>query len=101
DECPPNPEPPRAAGARFYAGEPGRQWLVDVLAEGRGDPLLLVHGPGDSGRRTADWAPRLAPGRPAFALDLPGHGGSDPSAGSPTAAAAAAVRDVAASLAGD
>src|SRR5690606_19960786 len=59
DGCPSNPEPPHAAGGRFYAGEPGRQWLVEVLAEGHGEPVLLVHGPGETGRRMRDWARRL------------------------------------------
>lgn len=41
-------------------------------------PLMLVHGAGSSSVIWIDVLRRIAPGRRAIALDLPGHGQSDP-----------------------
>jgi pimeloyl-ACP methyl ester carboxylesterase len=45
---------------------------------GHGEPLLLLHGTGGSHRHWAPLWPILAPQRELFAVDLPGHGDSDP-----------------------
>src|SRR5690606_24350032 len=94
DPCPPGVTvtPARLPG-NFYVGEPRRQILVRRLTEGAGDPLLLVHGPGASSALLAELPARAAPGRPVFALDLPGHGGSDGRDGAPLAAAVDATRE--------
>jgi pimeloyl-ACP methyl ester carboxylesterase len=57
------------AGATLH-----REWL----APGEGPPIILVHG---FGADLNGWRPlvrHFAPGRPALALDLPGHGRSEP-----------------------
>lgn len=43
----------------------------------RGVPLFLIHGTGGSWRHWLCNIPTLATGRPVFAVDLPGFGGSD------------------------
>ncbi len=50
---------------------------VRVLAHGRGEPLILLHGVALS---AAVWAPlfRVLAGHRVLAIDLPGHGLSDP-----------------------
>jgi pimeloyl-ACP methyl ester carboxylesterase len=58
-------------------GQTGRR--VRVLAHGSGPPLVLLHGVSLS---AAAWAPvfRALPGWRLLAVDLPGHGLSDPTA---------------------
>jgi pimeloyl-ACP methyl ester carboxylesterase len=61
--------PKSSAGALL-----NREWL----APGEGAPIVLVHGFGSD---LSGWRPlvrHFAPGRPALALDLPGHGRSKP-----------------------
>ncbi len=61
---------------------------------GRGEPLLLLHGIGSTRDDFATLGPRLARDFDVLALDLPGHGGSPPLAGTPTVAAIAdAIED--------
>jgi pimeloyl-ACP methyl ester carboxylesterase len=45
---------------------------------GNGEPLLLLHGTGGSRRHWAPVRPRLAAHHDVIAVDLPGHGESDP-----------------------
>src|ERR687895_2446628 len=45
---------------------------------GHGEPLLLLHGTGGSRRHWAPVRPRLAERHELLAVDLPGHGDSDP-----------------------
>ena len=45
---------------------------------GEGEPLLLLHGTGGSRRHWAPVRPRLAERHELLAVDLPGHGDSDP-----------------------
>lgn len=45
---------------------------------GAGPPVVLVHGLGGSAANWTELAPLLAGGRRVLALDLPGHGRSDP-----------------------
>ena len=55
---------------------PGGPLNRDWLAPGEGTPIVLVHG---FGADLNGWRPlvrHFAPGRPALALDLPGHGKS-------------------------
>ena len=74
--------------------EGGRLGLIEA---GAGAPLVLLHG---VGMCAAAWAPQIeafAPARHVFALDLPGHGGTDLLPGAPllpdyVAWAAAAIR---------
>ena len=74
--------------------EGGRLGLIEA---GAGAPLVLLHG---VGMCAAAWAPQIeafAPARHVFALDLPGHGGTDMLPGAPllpdyVAWAAAAIR---------
>lgn len=56
-------------------GQTGKR--VRVLAHGNGPPLVLLHG---VSLNAAAWAPlfRALPGRRLLAVDLPGHGLSDP-----------------------
>lgn len=64
--------------------------MINVVREGRGRPLLLVHGIGGSWR---SWSPILAAvaeHREVVAIDLPGHGGSPAEADSGTFAGLAA-----------
>ena len=45
---------------------------------GRGEPLLLLHGTGGSRRHWSPVQPRLSGHHELLAVDLPGHGDSDP-----------------------
>lgn len=56
---------------------------VRVLAAGTGAPLLLIHG---VGMRAEAWGPQieaLSPECHVIAVDMPGHGASDPLPGTP------------------
>lgn len=51
---------------------------VSCRTQGAGEPLVLIHG---VGMQSAAWGPQLAYFAPRYrviALDMPGHGGSDP-----------------------
>jgi 3-oxoadipate enol-lactonase len=50
--------------------------MLVIRDEGRGDPLVLVHGAGTSGAIWRRATPVLAPRRRVIAPDLPGYGGS-------------------------
>jgi (E)-2-((N-methylformamido)methylene)succinate hydrolase len=45
---------------------------------GAGETVVLLHGLGGSAANWAEVVDRLVPGRRVLAVDLPGHGGSDP-----------------------
>ena len=64
--------------------------MINVVREGRGRPLLLVHGLGGSWRSWSPIASALADHREVIAIDLPGHGGSPAEADSGTFAGLAA-----------
>lgn len=51
-----------------------------------GEPIVLVHGLGGAAANWALLAPRLAERRHVLAVDLPGHGGSDPLPAAPSLA---------------
>ena len=56
---------------------------VNVIEAGAGAPLLLIHG---VGMRAEAWAPQieaLSPECRVIAVDMPGHGASDPLPGTP------------------
>ena len=56
---------------------------VRVVEQGAGEPLLLIHG---VGMRAEAWGPQilaLAGGQRVIAVDMPGHGESDPLPGQP------------------
>lgn len=57
---------------------------ISYTRRGAGDPLLLLHGFGASGRIWADTMGALADLRTCYALDLPGFGGSPPLGAAPT-----------------
>ncbi len=58
---------------------------VRLALEGRGEPLVLVHGAGESSATVSPLVARLVGERPVALPDLPGHGESDPAtAGGPT-----------------
>lgn len=102
----PAPPPPDSGSAHVgiaggYVGAAGGQLRLRRVA-GEGRPLVLLH---DLGASSAQLEPVLQSlagvGRPAVALDLPGHGDSDagPAGASPTVAAMAdAVGDGLAAL---
>ena len=51
---------------------------LSFLEQGRGEPVILIHG---VGMQSAAWAPQirdLSATHRVIAIDLPGHGGSDP-----------------------
>jgi 3-oxoadipate enol-lactonase len=52
--------------------------MLVIREEGRGDPLVLVHGAGTSGAIWRRSMPLLAERRRVIAPDLPGYGGSPP-----------------------
>ena len=54
---------------------------------GEGEPIVLVHGLGGGAANWVELAPELACRRRVLALDLPGHGGSEPLPAAPTLAA--------------
>src|SRR5690242_15227963 len=45
---------------------------------GQGEKVVLLHGLGGSAANWTEVLDRLVPGHRVLALDLPGHGGSDP-----------------------
>lgn len=49
--------------------------IVRVLEEGAGEPLLLIHG---VGLRAEAWGPQMRLAAHVFAVDMPGHGDSNP-----------------------
>lgn len=56
---------------------------VRVIEAGAGEPVLLIHG---VGMRAEAWGPQITALAPTFrviAVDMPGHGDSDPLAGTP------------------
>src|SRR5215217_5373106 len=57
---------------------------LNHVHRGSGEPLLLVHGIGDSNRMWSRVLGRLARAHEVFAVDAPGFGGSAPLAGRPT-----------------
>ena len=64
--------------------------MINVVRQGRGRPLLLVHGLGGSWRSWDPILSGLADHREIVAIDLPGHGGSPAEADSGTFAGLAA-----------
>lgn len=91
--------PPAATTVSWVPGPAGSLRVLELNPEGR-LPLVFVHG---LGGRAEQWSAQLAavgPGLRAVALDLPGHGGSDPSADGvySVAASADAIGAVADSL---
>ncbi len=50
--------------------------MINVIREGRGQPLLLVHGLGGSWQSWSPILPALAGHHEVVAIDLPGHGAS-------------------------
>jgi pimeloyl-ACP methyl ester carboxylesterase len=84
------PPPTRAlrdgASSGATAPAPPPQSLVR-FREGRGDPLLLLHGLGLSWRSWNPVLPILTREHDVIALDLPGFGTAPPLAGTPTVAA--------------
>ena len=64
--------------------------MINVVRQGRGRPLLLVHGLGGSWRSWSPILAALAGHREVVAIDLPGHGGSPAEADSGTFAGLAA-----------
>ena len=64
--------------------------MINVVREGHGPPLLLVHGLGGSWRSWDPILPALADHREVVAVDLPGHGASPAEADSGTFAGLAA-----------
>jgi len=87
------------AGGSEYLGAPGRQVRV-VRTPGRtADPrrtVMLLHAPGRSAESLRLLASTLADHADVLAVDLPGHGASDPL---PTAAAGGALAGTVAQLA--
>ena len=67
-----------------------RPRMINVVREGHGPPLLLVHGLGGSWRSWDPILPALADHREVVAVDLPGHGASPAEADSGTFAGLAA-----------
>ena len=64
--------------------------MINVVRQGRGRPLLLVHGLGGSWRSWSPVLSALAEQREVVAVDLPGHGGSPAETDSGTFAGLAA-----------
>jgi pimeloyl-ACP methyl ester carboxylesterase len=58
------------------------RWFVGGPEEGQ--PLVLVHGLGGAAVNWSLLAPRLAESRRVLAVDLPGHGGSEPLPAAPS-----------------
>ena len=81
----------RLASAGFerrILGEGGER--LTCFVAGRGTPLLLLHGAGDQAGSWFDVAPALAARYRVMALDLPGHGESEPLSGPLTMSAVVA-----------
>jgi len=101
----PAPGPPQDAGAKpgpaessGYLGAPGRQVRVIRMAAGGGPPgrrVILLHPPGRSAAAFTARARDLAGYGEVLAVDLPGHGASDPL---PEAPAGGALAGAAAQL---
>jgi len=70
---------PHSKASRFVAAA-GIRWHVQQMGQqlGEGPALLLVHGTGASTHSWRDLMPILAPHYSVIALDLPGHGFTDP-----------------------
>jgi len=51
---------------------------IHYIFEGVGDPIILLHHAGASAKEFATVIPLLSPKWRVLAMDLPGHGGSDP-----------------------
>lgn len=64
---------PHAEASRFVTLRPHR-WHVQVLGEGRGPDIVLLHGTGASSHSWRDVAALLAGGARVIVPDLPGHG---------------------------
>jgi len=64
------------------------QPALHLLELGAGDPVVLLHGIGTTAREWRWLAPGLAREHRVLALDLPGHGGSEPGDEAPAAVAA-------------
>lgn len=58
--------------------------MLNLVAQGSGRPLLMIHGLGGHWRTWRTIAPALAAHREVLAIDLPGHGSSPPTADSNT-----------------
>lgn len=58
-----------------------RERRIAWSAAGSGPPVLLLHGFGADRATWLQTVPALGPGARVFALDLPGHGASDPDVG--------------------
>jgi pimeloyl-ACP methyl ester carboxylesterase len=70
-------------GGSEYLGAPGRQIRVvrtAARAEGPERTVILLHAPGSSAAALESLASRLADHADVLAVDLPGHGASDPPA---------------------
>ena len=68
--------------------------MINVVRQGQGRPLLLVHGLGGSWRSWGPVLSALAAQREIVAVDLPGHGGSPAEADSGTFAGLAGLFDI-------
>ena len=89
-----------AAEAGVAAPEPetiearGRRIRYLALGEGDGAPIVLIHGFGGDLNNWQFNQEALAAGRPTYALDLPGHGGSTKDLGAGDAEVGALARVV-------
>ncbi len=96
--------PPAApsAGLSAYLGSPGRQVRVNRTAARVGGPdqtVILLHAPAGSGESLQALAAELAAYAEVLAVDLPGHGASDPPlAGTVGGALAGTVRNLTVAL---
>ncbi|MCX8100630.1 MAG: alpha/beta fold hydrolase [Geminicoccaceae bacterium] len=68
---------PHRERSRFVTAA-GIRWHVQLLGEGRGADLLLLHGTGAASHSMAGLAPLLAERFRVIVPDLPGHGFTDP-----------------------
>lgn len=73
----PETEPLRNRLSRTYARDGARQLLVRCRTSSEGRPLVLLPAAPDTGSGLRELATALGESRPAYALDLPGTGGSD------------------------
>lgn len=79
---------PNREASRFVSAG-GVRWHVQIMGEG--PVLLLLHGTGAATHSWRDLMPRLATNFTVVAPDLPGHGFTQASQGSPTLPAMAAL----------